>query len=499
MSWNLFTIVLFAAGILIGGYPIAKRAWQEVRYSRIMGINALMVLAVIGAAAIGEWAEAAIVVVLFSLGEAMESFAADRARGALDCLLDLAPPAALKYMPDGELCQTGVELLEVGDIVLIRPGDRVSVDGVIQSGHSSVDQSPITGESAPAAKAPGDDVYAGSVNGEGALTVEVTRLAVDNTLNRMIALVQQARSRQAPIQRFIDRFARIYTPTVAVAAFLAAAIPPLLFGEVFLGEHGWLMRSLQMLVIACPCALVISTPVSIVSAMTNAASRGVLIKGGRYLDALGRIRVLAFDKTGTLTQGKPTATDVLDICTCGNCAQDCGLQHAAALEAHSSHPLAMAVLSEARARKLSLAPASDVTVLSGQGLKGTVNGYPVTVANHAHFDRYHPHAPDVCQKANELAEQGKTVVMVQHDNLVCGLLAFTDTLRPESKSVIEAVKAMGIRTLMLTGDNRTVAESIGRQAGINQVEAELLPGEKMDKVAALSNDYGMVAMVGDGI
>lgn len=499
LPWEPVSTVIFFAAILTGGYPIAKRAWGEVAVARMMGINALMVLAVIGASAIGEWAEAAIVVILFSLGEAMEGFAADRARGALDSLLELAPPTAFLVLPDGDLQQTGVEKLKVGDKVLIRPGDRVSVDGVVLSGASSIDQSPITGESMPAGKAAGDDVYAGSINGEGALTVEVTRLAADNTLNRMVKLVQQARSRQAPIQRFIDRFARVYTPVVAVFALLAAAVPPLFFGQPFLGDHGWLMRALQMLVIACPCALVISTPVSMVSAMTNAASRGVLIKGGRYLDALGRIGTLAFDKTGTLTLGKPTATDVLEVCTCGNCPKDCGLQHAASLEAHSSHPLALAVLSEARARNLPLSPARDVSVLSGQGLMGTVNNSPVTVANHAHFDAHYPHSADVCKLADNLAQEGKTVVMVQHDNQVCGLLAFSDTLRPESKQVVEAVQAMGIQTYMLTGDNRTVADSIGRQVGVDRVEAELLPDEKMERVAALSRDHGMVAMVGDGI
>jgi Cd2+/Zn2+-exporting ATPase len=292
---------------------MARHAFRELYLSHRLGINTLMVIAVVGAAFIGEWAEAAIVVVLFALGEALEEYAAEQSRGALESLLDLAPPVALKIPLFGKVSrplpqEVPVEQLAVADHVMVRPGDRVSVDGVVRAGQSAVDQSPITGESVPVDKQPGDEVFAGTVNLSGALEVEVTRLAADNTLSRMRALVQEAQSRQAPVQRFIDRFARVYTPAVAVTAALVAIVPPLLFGQPFWGDQGWLMRALQMLVIACPCALVISTPVSLVSAMTNAASRGVLIKGGRYLEALSRVRVFAFDKTGTLTEGRPVIT-----------------------------------------------------------------------------------------------------------------------------------------------------------------------------------------------
>jgi len=271
--WSRTT--LFAVAIVVGGMPVARHAFQEVWLSRGLGINTLMVIAVVGAAFIGEWAEAAIVVVLFSLGEALEGYATEQARGALDGLLDLAPPVALKLLPAGDTQEMAVEQLAVSDRVLVRPGDRVSVDGVVRAGESAVDQASITGESVPVEKKPGDEVFAGTINTTGALEVEVTRLAADNTLSRMVALVREAQSRQAPVQRFIDRFARVYTPAVAVVATLVAFVPPLIFGQPFWGSHGWLMRALQMLVIACPCALVISTPVSLVSAMTNAASRGV--------------------------------------------------------------------------------------------------------------------------------------------------------------------------------------------------------------------------------
>jgi Cd2+/Zn2+-exporting ATPase len=490
---------LFAAAIVVGGIPIAHYAWQELWLSRSLGINALMVIAVVGAALIGEWAEAAIVVVLFSLGEALEGFAVEQARSALDSLLDLAPLVALKLLPAGQTQEVSVEQLAVGDSVLVRPGDRVSVDGIVRAGESAVDQAPITGESVPVEKKPGDDVFAGTINTTGALEVEVTRPAADNTLSRMVALVREAQSRQAPVQRFIDRFARVYTPTVAGVATLVAIVPPLLFGQPFWGDQGWLMRALQMLVIACPCALVISTPVSLVSAMTNAASRGVLIKGGRYLEALSRVKAFAFDKTGTLTEGRPVVTEILDACTCGECPEDCGLQHAASLEAQSSHPLARALLAEAEARGIAVTSAEDVTLLSGRGMEGTVNNAKVTVASHAHFDEVFPHQMSVCQQADDLAAQGKTVIMVRHDDELCALFGVADMPRPTSRQAINDLKAKGCHTIMLTGDNPNVATEIGRQVRVDEVRAGLLPEEKVSAIAALAEEYQTVAMVGDGV
>jgi Cd2+/Zn2+-exporting ATPase len=496
-SWS--RTALFVAAIVVGGIPVVRHAFQELWLSRSLGINALMVIAVVGAALIGEWAEAAIVVVLFSMGEVLEGFAAEQARSALESLLDLAPPVALKLLPAGETQEVAVEQLAVGDRVLVRSGDRVSVDGVVQAGESAVDQAPITGESVPVEKRPGDRIFAGTINTTGALEVEVTRLAADNTLSRMVALVREAQSRQAPMQRFIDRFARVYTPAVAGVAALVAILPPLLFGQPFWGDQGWLMRALQMLVIACPCALVISTPVSLVSAMTNAASRGVLIKGGRYLEALSRVKAFAFDKTGTLTEGRPVITEVVDVCICGECPEDCGLQHAASLEAQSSHPLARALLSEAEARGVLVAGAQDVTLLSGRGMEGTVDGEQVTVASHAHFDEYVPHRASVCQRANELAAQGKTVILVRHDEEVCAMFGVADRPRAISRQAINDLKANGFHTIMLTGDNPTVAAAIGRQVEVDEVRAGLLPEEKVSAIAALAEEYQTVAMVGDGV
>ncbi len=491
---------LFAVAIVVGGTPVARHAFQEVWLSRSLGINTLMVIAVVGAAFIGEWAEAAIVVVLFSLGEALEGYAAEQARGALDGLLDLAPPLALKLLPAGDTQEVAVEQLAVSDRVLVRPGDRVSVDGVVRAGESAVDQAPITGESVTVEKKPGDEVFAGTINTTGALEVEVTRLAADNTLSRMVALVREAQSRQAPVQRFIDRFARAYTPAVAVVATLVAVVPPLVFGQPFWGSHGWLMRALQMLVIACPCALVISTPVSLVSAMTNAASRGVLIKGGRSLEALSRVRVFALDKTGTLTEGRPVVAEIVEVCTCGECPEDCGLQHAASLEAQSSHPLARALLVEAAARGVAVPIAQSVTVLGGRGVEGIVNGEQVTVASHAHFDEYIPHQASVCQLADELTAQGKTVILVRHGDEVCALFGVADTLRANARQAVADLKASDdVRVVMLTGDNPTVAMEIGRQVGVDEVRAGLLPEEKVSAVESLAEEYQTVAMVGDGV
>jgi Cd2+/Zn2+-exporting ATPase len=516
---------LFAAAIVVGGIPVARHAFQELWLSRSLGINMLMVIAVVGAAIIGEWAEAAIVVVLFSLGEALEGYAAEQARGALEGLLDLAPPVALKLPPasvgqrpfvlehrtgpfgtvpkdQGSLTEpheVAVEQLTIGDRVLIRPGDRVSVDGLVRAGESAVDQAPITGESVPVEKKPGDTVFAGTINTSAALEVEVTHLAADNTLSRMVTLVREAQSRQAPVQRFIDRFARVYTPVVAGVAVLVAVVPPLIFDQPLWGDHGWLMRALQMLVIACPCALVISTPVSLVSAMTNAASRGVLIKGGRCLEALSRVRAFAFDKTGTLTEGRPVITDVVDVCTCGECPETCGLEHAASLEAQSSHPLARALLAEAKARGVAVLPAQNVTLLSGRGMEGTVNGAQVTVASHAHFDEYVPHETSVCRQADELAAQGKTVILVRHDDEVCMIFGAADTPRPNSFQVIADLKTKGMYTIMLTGDSSTVAAEIARQVGVDEVRAGLLPEEKVSAVAELKEKHQTVAMVGDGV
>jgi Cd2+/Zn2+-exporting ATPase len=496
LGW--FYKLAFALAVTVGGWSVLRNAYQETVVAHILGINTLMITAVAGALLIGEWGEAAVVVFLFAIGEALESYAAERARVALESILDLVPTKALKLAADGSTMEVPIEEIGVGDLVLIRPGDRVSVDGVVVAGHSSVDQSAITGESMPVEKASSAVVYAGTINISGALQVEVTRSVEDNTLNRMISLVQKSQSNQTPVQRFVDRFARIYTPVVTVMALLVAFLPPLLFGQVFWGPSGWLMRSLQLLVIACPCALVISTPVSVVSALTNAASRGILIKGGRYLEALGRVNVFTFDKTGTLTQGAPATTDVVDVCGDPDCMN--GLQFAAAVEAHTVHPLARALVAEAEAQKLAVLPAAEVNILKGHGVTGIVDQKRITVASHPYFDAAVPHSHAICKEADRLTAEGKTVMLVCHDDAICSIFAVADQTRVTTKQAIDELKSLGnIDTVMLTGDNAKVAHAIGEKVGIDNIHAGLLPEEKVSAVQSLKKEDIVVAMVGDGV
>lgn len=376
------------------------------------------------------------------------------------------------------------------------------------SGSSDVDQAAITGESLPVTKETGDDVFAGAVNGGGALEVRVSRLQKDNTLSRIVALVTEAQSVRAPAQRFIDRFARVYTPVMVAIALLVAVLPPLLFGQPFFnpapGERGWLYRALALLVIACPCALVISAPVTILSAITAAAKRGVLIKGGVFLEALANIKVFAFDKTGTLTRGEPAvtlyrSTRCLTDDPCEHCTEVLGLAYA--LEQRSTHPLARAVVSEAEARGLNgiFLPADDVQTLAGRGLQGRVNGKLTTIGNHRHFEEKHPHGVELCTLATSAEQQGQTAMLVSHDDAVLGVIAVADQVRPDSRPVIAQLRSLGLKTVMLTGDNLGAANSVGRGVGIDAVRAELLPEEKVAVVKKLGQTYGSVAMVGDGI
>ncbi len=412
---------LLAASIALGGVFIFRKAWSSVRYNRELDINVLMTLAVVGALLIGEWAEAAVVVFLFSLGEALEGYTMDRARNAIRSLMSLAPAEATvlrpcldcaghlgRPLPGGGAYEGGpcpwcephemavpVEELAIGEVVLARPGERIPMDGVVLAGHSAVNQAPITGESLPVDKAPGDEIFAGSINGSGALELHVTRLAADNTLSRLIHMVEQAQAQKAPAQRWIDRFARVYTPAVVAIAAAVAVLPPLLFGQPLLdtaSQTGWLYRSLTLLVIACPCALVISTPVSIVSAISAAARHGVLVKGGVHLETLARVRVVAFDKTGTLTVGRPVLTGAQCTAHAAETGETCAacddvLALAAAVERRSEHPLATAVVQAAEARSLNgrYAAAEDVEALAGQGVRGQVNGQHIGVSSHRHI------------------------------------------------------------------------------------------------------------------
>ncbi len=529
---------LYGMAAVVGGYPIARKAVNVARFTRALDMNLLMTLAAVGALAIGEFAEAALVVFLFSLGEALEGYTADRARQSIRSLMALAPAEATalrpcldcaghrgQALPDGRIYTTGpcpwcepheqrvpVEKLVVGDRILARPGERIAMDGRVISGRSAVDQAAITGESMPVDKGPGDDVFAGSINGNGALEVEVTRLVADNTISRIIQMVEEAQGRRAPVQRWVDRFARWYTPAVVAVAAVVGLAPPLLGGQPWMDAadvgHGWLYRALALLVIACPCALVLSTPVSLVSALSAAARQGVLIKGGAYLEALSRVAVIAFDKTGTLTVGRPTLQGV--VCqaseghdpggACAECERVLAL--AAAVERRSEHPLAQAVLSGAQARGVAglYGGASEVNALAGRGVQGRVNGSLVTVGSHRYFDAEYPHREALCRQVARVEAMGHTTMLVHDGQQVRGFLALADQARAESTAVLTQLKQLGVRrTVMLTGDNAATARTLAASLGVDEARAELLPQDKAAVVRELAARYGSVAMVGDGV
>jgi len=487
------THTIYAAAILVGGYYVARSGLTALWTTRSLDINFLMTVAAVGAMFIGEWEEGALVVFLFSLGETLESYTLDRARNAIRSLMDLAPPEATR-LRNGLEERVPVESLQVGDIILVRPGERIPMDGVIVAGSSAVNQAPITGESVPVEKQPGDEVFAGTINGQGTLEVRVTRLAQDNTLSRIIHMVEEAQAQKAPSQRFVDLFARYYTPAVVGVAVLVATLPPLLLGVDF---FTWLFRALVLLVIACPCALVISTPVSIVSAISNAARQGVLIKGGAYLEEAGSLQVVAFDKTGTLTEGRPSVTDVIPL---DSLSADEVLRLAAAVESRSEHPLAQAIVREARHRGLDFTPANDFRALTGRGASATLEGKTVWIGNRELFAGHVALPPAEVERLERLEGEGKTVMLLGDETGILGLIAVADRLRPEASEAVAGLREAGIREMvMLTGDNERTARAIAASVGVDRVRAGLLPEEKVAAIQDLLAQHGKVAMVGDGV
>jgi len=534
-------IGLFVLGGLAGLYFPSRSGWAALRSGQGLDMNVLMCIATVGAFAIGEYGEAATIIVLFSLGEALEGFTMERARDSIRSLTLLAPAEATllrvchdceehigRELPDSSGAYAGgpcpwcgiheqtmlVESLAVGDVVLVKPGERFPMDGVVRAGRSAVNQAPITGESVPVEKDVGAEVFAGAINGDGALEIEVTRLVADNTLSRLIHLVEEAQAQKTPAQRFVDRFARVYTPAVVAGAVLVAAVPPLLLGQPFLDTpagHGWLYRALTMLVVACPCALVISTPVTVVSAIAVLARRGILVKGGAYLEALGKVRVMAFDKTGTLTHGRPelTATACVDACceddrvwdplaVCDDCDEMLAL--AAAVERRSSHPFARAITRAAEARGLPEFAVENVEALPGRGIKGVGNGKQIVVGSHDFIHEAGLQDAGFCERVEAAEAAGQSVMLVGENGVVRGYLAVSDPPRSNSRAALAALKRMGIkRTVMLTGDNVMVARAVGQMLGVDKVRAGLLPQDKVAAVRALVAEYGEVAMVGDGV
>ena len=488
------SIPLFAIAILAGGVPIARKGYAGVRAAHQLDINALMTIAVVGAALIGQWSEAATVVVLFSLGEALEGFTVDRARRSIRSLMSLAPALAMVRTHDGER-EMPVAKIAPGDVVVVRPGGRIPADGVILAGQSSINQAPITGESMPVDKTRGDSVFAGTVNGAGVLDVRVSLPASDSTLARIIHMVEDAQAQRAPTQRFIDVFARYYTPAVVVMAAVVAVLPPLLLGDSWIN---WLYRALVLLVIACPCALVISTPVSIVAALSAAARSGVLIKGGAFLEIAGSLRALAFDKTGTLTRGEPSLTTIIPFN--GEREYDL-LAIAASAERYSEHPIGVAIVKAAQARGIDFArvPGNESVAHSGLGIETQVNGSSVRVGNRG-FVAGEALDASLERQMTALEQAGQTAVLIARDGAIIGLLGLADKLRPEAAAAIKAVKRAGIaETIMLTGDRREVALSIAKEVGVDSFEPELLPEDKVSAIERLLKRHGQVGMVGDGI
>ena len=496
--------MLYVAAMLVAMKPIAESGFNALRINREFNINLLMTVAAFGALFLGEFLEAATVIFLFAIGEALEGYTADRARDSVRSLMALKPPTAHRIVAD-QTEIVPVEALRVGDVIRVLPGERIPMDGAVTAGHSAVDQAHITGESLPVAKAPGDEAYAGSINGAAVLELRVSRASEDSTVSRIIAMLQQAQSRRAPSQRLIDRFAHYYTPTVALTALAIAFIPPLFFGGSFWTTAegtGWLYRALAMLVIACPCALVISTPVTVISAITAAARRGVLVKGGAPLETLAGSKVIAFDKTGTLTRGvlsvEASYTDYCDAGPdCVPCAELIGL--AASLEAQSTHPFAGAILAAAADGAVSFERATAVETLAGQGMRGNVNGQLVTIGSHSFFDDEFGHSANLCDMAASIEQTGKSAVMVHDGEAVRGVIALADAAREESAQVVAELGAMGIESVMLSGDNSHVAESIAEQVGVERFYGELLPEDKVTAVENLVARHDNVAMVGDGI
>lgn len=491
----------------LAGYPVVLDAIRNLSINHDLNMNFLMSVAAIGAVIIGEIPEAAGMIFLFAIAEALEGYTNDRARRSISSLAELAPPQALR-MNGTRQELVPVEQLLIGDRIVVLAGERIPMDGTILAGESDVNQAPITGESMPVDKIAGDAVYAGSVNGVGVLEVEITRSVADNTLSRIIRLVEEAQAVRAPMQRFIDRFAHYYTPAMMVLALLVAVIPPLVFGQPLFnladGTRGWLYRGLAMLVIGCPCALVVSTPVTIVSSIAAAARQGVLFKGGAYLEALNKVKVVALDKTGTLTVGEPVVTisrsvDCPDGVSCPACDSVLGLAYS--LEQRSSHPLAMAVVQAAELHGvMDLYPAADsITALKGQGLQGKVNGQLITVGSHRLFDDVYPHPQHVCKWIETAESAGSTTMLVSDGERVCGYLAMRDRVRPESAAVIHELHSLGKKTALLTGDNASAARVVANELGIEIVKAELLPEKKVESVRNLEQKFGPTAMLGDGI
>ncbi|NGQ94932.1 cadmium-translocating P-type ATPase [Brevibacillus sp. SYP-B805] len=492
---HTLTAIVYAASILIGGYGLFNKGMKNLIRLQF-DMNTLMTVAVLGAAAIGEWGEGATVVILFAISEGLERYSMEKARQSIRSLMDIAPKEALIRRGNEEL-MVHVDDIQVGDMMIVKPGQKLAMDGVVIKGTSTVNQAAVTGESVPVAKTVGDEVFAGTLNEEGLLEVKVTKRVEDTTISKIIHLVEEAQAERAPSQAFVDRFAKYYTPAIMILALGIAVVPPLLLG----GNWGeWIYRGLALLVVGCPCALVISTPVSIVTAIGNAARNGVLIKGGIHLEEAGRLSAVAFDKTGTLTKGVPAVTDFIPL---GEKDPKELLGIAGVIEKGSQHPLASAIVRKAEKENVDLSlEVEEFQAITGKGVKAKVKGELYYIGSPKLFAELNVSnlSQEMMNKIEEWQKQGKTVMVLGTNKEILALIAVADEVRDSSQDVIQKLHDLGIKkTIMLTGDNRATAEAIGRRLGVAEVKAELLPEDKLDYIKKLRNDYGSVAMVGDGI
>ncbi len=492
---TLLPLSLSLVAIALGGRKMLMKGWRAVR-SFTLGINFLMTIAVAGAILIQEWPEAAMVTVLFAIAEKIEAFALDRSKSAIRDLIKLSGDTARLLLGDGTWKEVRPGAVQVGQRLRILPGERLPLDGQVVAGVSTVNQAPITGESMPVDKEVGDEVLAGTLNQQGSLEIEVTRAKRDTTLARIIRAVQQAQADRGKTQRFVDRFARYYTPAVVLAALLVAILPPLFTGAPFMV---WLYRALVLLVISCPCALVISTPVTIVSGLAAAARRGILVKGGAYLETAYKLRVIAFDKTGTLTNGQPEVTDVHTGSP--KFTEFDAIRMAASLEMHSEHPIALALVKAWRKHE-PLRPPLPVTgfqAMIGRGVKGEIDGVSYRIGNHRYAHESGVCTPQLEARLESLERVGKSAIVLFDDQEALAVIGVADTLRNASLEAVNEINSLGLRTVMLTGDNQTTANAIARLAGIGDARGELLPEDKLQAIKDLRVRYGSVGMIGDGI
>ena len=484
-------IALALLSIATGGWPTLKKGWIALK-TFTLNINFLMSLAVFGAIAIGQWPEAAMVIFLFAIAELIEGLSLNRARNAVHSLMQLAPDTATVADASGAWQPVPVATVAIGATMRVKPGERIALDGVVASGASSVNQAPITGESMPVDKAAGDVVYAGTINELGLLDITVTANSGNSTLAKIVRVIEETQGKQAPTQRFVDQFARYYTPLVVVCAILVAVLPPLLLGQPLMD---WVYKALVMLVIACPCALVISTPVTVVSGLTAAARRGILVKGGQFLETGHHIKAIAVDKTGTLTMGKPAVTDVVAF---DGHSRDNILLLAASLEAGSAHPLAAAIV-KAGPPAAQLQAVTQFSALHGRGLQGTLAGRTYYLGNARLMQELKVLTPALQAVLARLEQQAYTAMVLADGTEALGVIAVADVLRPQAAAAIARLTSMGVTTVMLTGDNALTAQRIAHEVGVTMVKAELLPENKLDEIVALQRQFGVVAMLGDGV